>query len=190
MRPLFTIHAGEYLVGERLEGNKRKPNVWVPTKDKGIDLLVTDETFSCKTSIQAKFSKDFLPTFKNSFMLEYLNCCGWWTLNAEKIKKSKADYWILVLHSFSFEKVKIRGNYQFIVIKPTKLLEKLTKIHGPNQKIFQTYLWITNKNKCIEGRNLTLNKKEIVMSKLETPKERDFTCYLDQDLESVFTGWH
>ena len=43
MRPLFTIHAGEYLVGERLEGNKRKPNVWVPTKDKGIDLPIVNE---------------------------------------------------------------------------------------------------------------------------------------------------
>ena len=41
MRPLFTVHAGEFLVGQHIEGFKGK-NVWVPTKDTGVDLLVTN----------------------------------------------------------------------------------------------------------------------------------------------------
>ncbi len=40
MKPLFTIHAGEYLVGERIEKNFKEWNVWIPSKDTGIDLLV------------------------------------------------------------------------------------------------------------------------------------------------------
>src|SRR5690554_1866372 len=45
MQPLFTIHAGEYLVGSHIEQHLRDPNgdkvnVWVPSKDTGIDLLV------------------------------------------------------------------------------------------------------------------------------------------------------
>ena len=62
MKPLFTIHAGEYLTGEYIERNYPHWNVWVPSKDTGIDLLVTDETNSKTVSLQVKFSKDFNPT--------------------------------------------------------------------------------------------------------------------------------
>jgi hypothetical protein len=41
MRPLFTIHAGEFLVGSDIEGKFRHVNVWLPTKDTGIDLLIS-----------------------------------------------------------------------------------------------------------------------------------------------------
>lgn len=43
MRPLFTIHAGEYVVGEFIENNLGDLNVWIPAKDTGIDLLVTNK---------------------------------------------------------------------------------------------------------------------------------------------------
>ena len=45
MRPLFTIHAGEFLVADYIERNYTKNNhfrVWVPSKDDGIDLLITN----------------------------------------------------------------------------------------------------------------------------------------------------
>jgi hypothetical protein len=41
MRPIFTVHAGEFLAGQYIEREFKK-NVWVPRKDTGIDLLVTD----------------------------------------------------------------------------------------------------------------------------------------------------
>ena len=41
MKPIFTIHAGEYLVGTYIEKNFKKYNVWFPSKDRGIDLLVS-----------------------------------------------------------------------------------------------------------------------------------------------------
>jgi hypothetical protein len=42
MRPLFTVHAGEILVGQYIEQSFKGKNVWVPTKDLGVDLLVTN----------------------------------------------------------------------------------------------------------------------------------------------------
>jgi len=42
MRPRCTVHAGECLVGECIEHNFPRWNVWVPSKDTGVDLLVTD----------------------------------------------------------------------------------------------------------------------------------------------------
>jgi hypothetical protein len=52
MRPLFTIHAGEYLVGAHIEQAHRRWRVWLPTKDTGIDLLVTDSTNGKAVSLQ------------------------------------------------------------------------------------------------------------------------------------------
>ena len=42
MRPLFTIHAGEFVVGDYIERKFRRVNLWVPSRDTGTDLLVTD----------------------------------------------------------------------------------------------------------------------------------------------------
>src|SRR5690606_37054420 len=105
MQPLFTIHAGEYLVGSHIEQHLRDPNgdkvnVWVPSKDTGIDLLVTDKTNKKTTSLQVKFSKDFLLTHGRPEYRDKLLSCGWWTLDREKIRKSPADYWVFVRQSY------------------------------------------------------------------------------------------
>ncbi len=42
MKPLFTIHGGEYLVGSYIERHFKRVNVWVPSRDTGVDLLVSD----------------------------------------------------------------------------------------------------------------------------------------------------
>jgi hypothetical protein len=38
-----------------------KLNVWIPGKDTGVDLLVTDPKNRCAVSLQVKYGKDFLP---------------------------------------------------------------------------------------------------------------------------------
>ena len=43
MRPIFTVHAGEFLVGEHIEKKFPELNVWIPSKDTGVDLLVTNK---------------------------------------------------------------------------------------------------------------------------------------------------
>jgi hypothetical protein len=42
MKPLFTLHAGEFLVDTEIEWEFRRVNVWIPAKDTGIDLLVSN----------------------------------------------------------------------------------------------------------------------------------------------------
>ena len=58
MRPIFTVHAGEYLVACEIETRYKNHQVWIPSKDSGIDLLVTDLSCQKVASIQVKFSKD------------------------------------------------------------------------------------------------------------------------------------
>lgn len=96
MKSLFTIHAGEYLVGSHIESKFKNLNIWLPSKDTGIDLLLTNKSNSKTLSIQVKFSKDFLATNMDELFQSGLKSCGWWTLNKKKIEKSNADFWIFV----------------------------------------------------------------------------------------------
>ena len=64
MRPLFTVHAGELVVGQYIASSFKDKNIWVPTKDVGIDLLVTNSKNTKALTLQVKFSKNFLPTMK------------------------------------------------------------------------------------------------------------------------------
>jgi len=84
MKSLFTIHAGEYLVGSHIENKFKDLRVWIPSKDTGIDLLVSNADNSKAMSIQVKFSKDFSHQTKSL-------SCGWWTLNEQKLADSTAD---------------------------------------------------------------------------------------------------
>ena len=174
MQPIFTIHAGEYLVGNELEKRFKDCDVWVPSKDSGIDLLVTKKSDrSRNVGIQVKFSKDFLPDQKVLFQ-ENLLACGWWTLDLEKIKTSSADLWILAPYSFKEKKI------HFIVIDPKELLRRLIAIHG-NQKRVHVYLWVTNKSKCFESRGLKKSEEVEIISnnKITFGVERDFSQYLN-----------
>lgn len=139
MRPLFTIHAGEFVVGEFIERNFRYVNLWIPSQDTGIDLLVTDSKNKLTVSLQVKFSRDFLATHMDAIFQKPLRASGWWTLNCEKIIKSNADYWVFVLAGSE------RRSTDFVIIKPTDLLKRLEAIHKKS-KIIQCYLSITEKN--------------------------------------------
>ena len=119
MKPISSIHAGEYLVGTHIEENYKNLNVWLPSKDTGIDLLVTDQTNSKTVSLQVKFSKDFLGSLGNSLsdvVARKVKSGGWWTFKREKIRDSRADLWILVLYRFS------RRDYDLLVIEPAEFV--------------------------------------------------------------------
>jgi len=178
MKPIFTIHAGEYLVGEELERLYPECEIWIPSKDTGTDLLVTNGKDRNKNaSIQVKFSKDFLPSMKSNFH-PHLLACGWWTLDLEKMQKSNAEFWILAPYSFHERKT------HFIVISPRLLSEMLIKIHGNSNKC-NVYLWITKngekENGCYETRGLNRNLiQEITINNHKNiPEERDFSKYLN-----------
>ena len=183
MKSLFTVHAGEYLTGayieEKLSNKEHSYNVWVPGRDTGIDLLVTNSDNTKMCSLQVKYSKDYYLTLGGS-ELKFRNnlaACGWWVLNPKKIADSKADFWVLMLLPFD------NKDPQFIIITPQELLKRLTEIHGNSLKQ-NTYLWITNdKNgfRCIETRDLDKTEKENVFIRHESPgvSARDFTGFLN-----------
>ena len=78
MTPLFTIHAGEYLVGLYIEQHyKKQLNVWIPSRDTGIDLLVSHRQNRRTASLQVKFGKDFLPTHMSAdFRSHFVSVAG------------------------------------------------------------------------------------------------------------------
>jgi hypothetical protein len=121
MRPLFTVHAGEFLVGQHIESAFGNKNVWVPTKDIGVDLLVTNSENTRSISLQVKFSRDFLPIMKlQPSILKAMRSCT----ARERLEQSPAHYWVLVLLGFE------ERTYDYLIIKPDELLQRLDRIHG------------------------------------------------------------
>ena len=186
MKPLFTIHAGEYLTGEYIEKALRDPdgnkvNLWIPSKDTGVDFLVTDQSNKKSTALQVKFSKDFLLEFPKEHQ-DVLVSSGWWNLNREKIKDSKAEYWVFVLHGFTDKKM------NFIIISPSELIKKMDGV-GQQGKEVRIYLTITKSGQCFQTRGLSKSDRNDVYLNGATPGEgRDFTAYLN-NWSRLFASW-
>ena len=172
VKSLFTIHAGEFVTGEHIERKFRKVNVWLPSRDTGTDLLVTDAKNKTSVSLQVKFSRDFLTTHLSSVYQKPLRACGWWSLNREKILKSNADYWVFVLVGFE------RRSTDFVIIRPAELLTRLDKIHK-KCKVIQTYIWVTEKDRCWETRGLKSQDQLEVAQGNYSNNERDLSAYLN-----------
>lgn len=173
MRPLFTVHAGEYLVGTHIEQTHPKWRVWMPAKDTGIDLLVTDSRNRRAVSLQVKFSKDFNPTHRPVLLQNRLRATGWWTHQPQKIQTSQADFWVFVLPSF------IEHETSFIIVPPTELLRRLRAIHGRTAKRIDSYLWVTRTKRCWEARGLPNADQELIAVDRFSDESCDFSEYLN-----------
>ena len=173
MTPIHTVHAGEYLVGTHLEQTFRDCRVWLPSKDSGIDLLVTDGSCSRAVSLQVKYSRDYVdssrspadPTFlsvtRNSFI----------TVKREKLETSPARYWVIVLHSFTVK------SPRFLVITPSELLKRIEVHHG-HRDSYILYFNIVRETKCWDMRAPRAEMK----AALDTgtiSRSRDFSDRLD-----------
>lgn len=175
MKPIFSVHAGEYLVGTHIEETYKTLNVWLPSKDTGIDLLVTDQANSKTVSLQVKFSKDFLGSSGNKLseaVATGVKSGGWWTFKPDKIRDSKADLWVLVLYRFT------QRDYDFVVIEPRELLkiyQQLSRISGT----IQSYVWVTAGGKCWETRGLGRQQQTAVAKDEYTDSLRNLSAYLN-----------
>jgi predicted helicase len=76
LKQLFTIHAGEFLVANEIEHKFRRANVWIPAKDTGIDLLVSNSDNTKTVSLQVKFSRDYLVTNLKDAVFQRAACCS------------------------------------------------------------------------------------------------------------------
>jgi hypothetical protein len=107
---------------------------------------------------------------------EQLRVCGWWALNRQKIAASPADYWIFVIA----RSARRRADSDFVIITPAELLRRLDAIHHGKPKIFQSYLWVTEKEECWETRDLTRPDQVLIAKgEFENNEERDFKDYLN-----------
>ena len=172
MKPLFTIHAGEYLVGAHIEKQFKLVNVWIPLRDTGIDLLVSDRRNRGNVSLQVKFSKDFLVTHMGAAFQKQLRACGWWTINREKLRASPADYWVFVLQGFASRSV------DFAVVPRLELWRRLRAVHGA-AKTIQTYIWITEAKRCWETRGLNRSDQLLIAHGDYNHRHRDLTPWLN-----------
>jgi len=172
MRPIFTLHAGEYLVGSYLETKFKNVALWVPARDIGIDLLVTDRRRRKALGFQVKFSKDFLVTHRGPEFQQRLRATGWWTIKRTKLAQSVADYWVFVLQGFASRTT------DFVVVPRGELLRKIDAIHG-RRSIFQLYLTVTADGRCWETRGLKAAEQlSIALGGSSQPK-RDLTRWLN-----------
>ena len=172
MRSIFTIHAGEYLVGTRIEESFPELRVWVPSKDRGIDLLVTDEEGQKLVSLQVKFSKDYLATNHRSVATPAIESGGWWRLDREKLRDSPADLWVMVLYQFHTRR------FDFVVIPPSKLLARYDELRACSRTI-QSYIWVTTQGRCWETRGLKKAGLQEVCDGTYQDPTRDLTSYLN-----------
>jgi len=174
MRPIFTIHAGEYLVGDHLETLSKNLRIWIPSKDSGIDFLVTDQHSNKLATLQVKFSKDYLGSRQGSKFGMNIDSFGWWKFERDKIEKSPADFWVLVLYQFHTRK------FDFVIVPPKILLSRYDKLTGSSETI-QSYFCVTKQPtpQCWEARGLgSLEFNEISEGNYHN-KDRNFTKYLN-----------
>jgi hypothetical protein len=176
MRPMFTIHAGEYLVGLHIQQRFPDFNVWVPAKDSGIDLLLTDRKNRRTVSLQVKYGKDLLPG-KSAKVQEKLRCLSWFTLNARKLDESSAELWVFVLYSFK------KNGPDFVVVPKGELRKRMAKLHGSGN-VIQSYLCSTESRLCWEVRvpHHSQVLGQIAEGNYDEPN-RNFTKYLND------AGW-
>lgn len=174
MRSIFTVHAGEFIVGEHLERTYEGLNIWVPAKDTGIDLLVTNSTNSKGVSFQVKFSRDFLATDIGPEFQTPMRVCGWLKLHRSRIESSSAQFWVFVLIG---SKARSRD---YVVIEPGELLKRLKAAHPQDyaRGIFQVYLWVTEKGQCWETRGLVRDDQLRIAEGKFQNTERNLTKYL------------
>lgn len=168
MKPLFTIHEGEFLVGDHI--NRRlghKFDVWVPTKDTGVDLLVTRKgRRGASVALQVKFSRGFSIRAE---MARHLIATSWYTLEPKKVLASRADLWVFVILTLKHE-------VHFVVI-PTRELRRRIPRRGSGT--WNLYLWVFDGGSCYQVRDLRHEERLNAMHRGVRDRHRDFSHWLE-----------
>jgi len=168
MKPHFTIHEGEFLVGDHI--NRRlghKYDVWVPTKDSGVDLLVTRKRRRGRAvGLQVKFSRGF--SIRED-MARHLIATSWFTLQPAKIRTSPADLWVFVI-------LTLRHEEHFVVIPTRELRKRIPRGSGTRWNV---YLWVFDDGSCYQVRDLGRKATLDIPHRGVTERHRDFSEWLE-----------
>lgn len=174
MKPLFTVHGGEYIVGSHIEKHFKRVNVWIPSRDTGIDLLVSDHRNRRTVSLQVKFSRDYLVTDGKAEFQKSFRASGYWTIDRDKLKRSPSDFWVFVLVGFAARTT------DFVVVPRRELARLLQALHP--EKTIRTYMSVTEPHGCWETRGL----KDKEMRRIADGEFRDAR----RDLKEWLNNWH
>lgn len=168
MKPIFTIHEGEFLAGDHINRKLgRKYDVWVPTKDSGVDLLVTHKRRRGKAvSLQVKFSRGYrIP----KELVRQVRATSWFVLNPQKIRRSQADLWVFVIMT-------LRHEQHFVVIPKRELRNRIPRSCG---KRWDLYLWVYNTGSCYQVRDLSKSEKLDTINRGVRDRNRNFSEWLE-----------
>jgi hypothetical protein len=166
MKPIFTVDAGEYLVGEKLE--RRGLRVWVPSKDAGVDLLVMDRAIRRSVRLQVKMSRDYSDKDSGKIGAE-IEASGFFSVWIERLRKDAADFWVFVIVGAKLKKG------QFLFIRPGDLFGRLSKLKEKKNRPQHFFLWIAKDGRCWETEGLSRDDlRKIALGKYKNPL-RDLT---------------
>ncbi|MFY9532277.1 MAG: hypothetical protein WBC04_19505 [Candidatus Acidiferrales bacterium] len=168
MKPIFTIHEGEFLVGDHINRKfGRKYNVWVPTKDSGVDLLVTRKTGEGKpVGLQVKFSRSFdIP----DELTRHVLATSWYTLDPKKISQSQADLWVFVFMT-------LRHQRYFVLLPTSELKKRIPRGCGSKWNL---YLWAYADGSCYQVRDLNLEGRLKAAHRGVQDRNRDFSKWFE-----------
>jgi hypothetical protein len=171
VKPLFTIHEGEFVVGDYITRHLKKYEVFVPSKDSGTDLLVVPKgrRKGRPVRLQVKFSRSFEGAMDYGIPDDQFRARGWYTLNPSKIRKSDADLWVFAIVTFRHQ-----GHY---VLVPTRELRR--RIPRSAGKTWHLYLTVLSKNRCYNFRDLKRADHALAAAKGMKDRKRDYSSFLE-----------
>ena len=168
MKPIFTIHEGEFLVGDYINRKLgHKYYVWVPTKDSGVDLLVTRKGGAGKSvGLQVKFSRSF---DVHEELTRHVLATSWYTLDPKKIRQSRADLWIFVFMTLRHERY-------FVLVPTAELRKRIPRDCGSKWNL---YLWAYADGSCYQVRDLNLEGRLSAARRGVQNRDQDFSKWFE-----------
>jgi hypothetical protein len=168
MKPIFTIHEGEFLVGDYINRKfGHKYDVWVPTKDSGVDLLVARKRGRGRSvKLQVKFSRSF---DIHEELARHVLATSWYTLDPKKIRRSGADLWVFVFMT-------LRHDRYFVLIPTPELRRRIPRSCGSKWNL---YLWAYADGSCYQVRDLNLDERLNAVHRGVQDRYRDFSKWFD-----------
>lgn len=162
---------GRRLVASHIEVNYSRLNCQVPSKRNKAELLVTNKANGRAILLQARLSRDYA-TNKASRRKGGMVRGGWWTLSADSIAESTADFWVFVL------RVPDGSIVDYVVIPRTVLYERLARIHRTDREI-NAYFGVTKDGRCLDTRGLKKKDFDAIERGEFCVEDRDFSQYLN-----------
>lgn len=163
MKPIFTIHEGEFLVGDYITRKLGKRyDVWVPTRDSGVDLLVTRRKGKGRpVGLQVKFSRSYrIP--------KGVVATSWFKLEPAKVRASRADLWVFVI-------ITLKHKQYFVVIPTRELARRIPKDCGSK---WHVYLWVYPGKRCYNVRDIPARDRPAVRHNGVSLRALNFTAWL------------